>query len=116
MEEPSVHGSDPPSGTPVVRFSGEVDLAVAPDVQERLDALIANGAATIVVDLLDATFLDSIALGVLIGALEECRAAGGDLHLVVTEPRVLKVLEITGLSDTFPIHESVPDSVDRSKP
>lgn len=112
MEEPSVKETGPPAGTPVLRFSGEVDLAVAPELEERLDDLIANGASTIVVDLSDVTFLDSIALGVLIGALEACRSAGGDLHLVVTEPRVLKVLEITGLVDTFPLHTSVPSSLD----
>jgi anti-sigma B factor antagonist len=114
MEEPT-EDRNLPTGTPVLRFSGEVDLAVAPELQEQLDALIADGAKTIVVNLLDATFLDSIALGVLIGALEQCRSEGGDLHLVVTEPRILKVLEITGLADTFPMHTAVPHSADPSQ-
>jgi anti-sigma B factor antagonist len=103
------------SELPVVSFSGEVDLAVAPDLQERLDELIASGQTTIVVDLLEATFLDSIALGVLVGALEQCQTAGGELYLVVTEPRVLKVLETTGLIETFPIHSSMPESKDQAK-
>ena len=115
MHEPTSEDQNPLSGTPVLQVSGEVDLAVAPDLQERLDALVADGAKTIVVDLLDATFLDSIALGVLIGTLEHCRSEGGDLHLVVTEPRILKVLEITGLLDTFSLHSSVPAGVDRSE-
>ena len=96
-----------PGDPDVVKLQGEVDLAVAPGLQEDLEALLAQGSKTVVVDLLDATFLDSIALGVLVGALEECRNAGGDLHLLVTEPRVLKVLEITGLTKTFPIHSSI---------
>jgi anti-sigma B factor antagonist len=102
--------SDPVSSVepPVIALSGEIDLAVAPSLQERLDALFSNGESTIVVDLLDATFLDSIALGVLVGALEQCRKSGGDLHLVLTEPRILKVLEITGLVNTFPISSSRP--------
>jgi anti-sigma B factor antagonist len=100
-----------PDGPPVVKLQGEVDLAVAPGLQEDLEALLAQGSKTIVVDLLGATFLDSIALGVLVGALDECHSAGGELHLLVTEPRVLKVLEITGLTKTFQIHsglEQVP--------
>jgi hypothetical protein len=56
-------------GLPVVCLTGEVDLAVAPGLQESLDLLLASGASTIVVDLLDATFLDSIALGVLVATL-----------------------------------------------
>jgi anti-sigma B factor antagonist len=103
------------SDLPVVSFAGEVDLAVAPELQERLDVLIASGQTTIVVDLLETTFLDSIALGVLVGALEQCQSAGGELYLVVTEPRVLKVLEITGLNETFPIHSEMPDSKEQTK-
>jgi anti-sigma B factor antagonist len=98
--------TDLPADLPVVALSGEIDLAVAPTMQERLDALFGEGKTTIVVDLLDATFLDSIALGVLVGALERCRKSGGELHLVVTEPRILRVLEITGLVTTFPIHST----------
>jgi anti-sigma B factor antagonist len=90
---------------PVVELEGELDLAVAPMLRQRLESLLASGATTIAVDLLDVTFLDSTALGVLVGALKQCQRAGGDLHLVVTEPRILKVLEITGLTGAFPIHD-----------
>jgi anti-sigma B factor antagonist len=95
---------------PVVALTGEIDLAVAPSLQKRLDLLLSRGSSTIVIDLLGATFLDSIALGVLVTTMDECRKAGGDLHLVVTEPRILKVLKITGLADTFPIHSTRQES------
>jgi anti-sigma B factor antagonist len=109
MSEQSGHESPTNEDVPIVVLEGEVDLAVAPNLQEQLDALIAGGQSTIVVDLLGATFLDSIALGVLVGTLEECRDTGGDLHLVVTDHRILKVLEITGLTETFPIHSTWPE-------
>jgi anti-anti-sigma factor len=112
MSDQTQHESPPGEDVPVVTFEGEVDLAVAPSLQEQLDTLIAGGQTTIAVDLLDATFLDSIALGVLVGALEECRDAGGELHLVVTEHRILKVLEITGLAQTFPIHSTWPEATE----
>jgi anti-sigma B factor antagonist len=96
-------GTDAPF--PVVELEGELDLAVAPMLRQRLEGLLATGATTIAVDLLDVTFLDSTALGVLVGALKQCQGAGGELHLVVTEPRILKVLEITGLTGAFPIHD-----------
>jgi len=31
---------------------------------------------------------------------------GGRLHLIVTEPQILRVLDITGLSTVFSIHSS----------
>jgi anti-sigma B factor antagonist len=102
MDKPTRDGSPP-----VVRLSGEIDLAQAPEAQERLDALADAGATTIVVDLLEATFLDSVALGVLVSTLKRCREAGGTVHLVVVEPRILKVLKITGLLDEFCIDDNL---------
>ena len=97
-------------GVPVVAAFGEIDVATAPPLRDRLQALIAAGSPTVVVDLLGVTFLDSTALGVLVGALKRCREAGGDLPLVITEPRLLKVFEITGLTGVFPIHSSVAEA------
>lgn len=90
-------------GIPVVSVSGEIDVATAPALRERLHGHVAAGHATIVVDLLGVVFLDSTALGVLVGALKRCRESGGDLRLVATEPRILKVFEITGLTGVFAI-------------
>jgi len=98
-------------GVPVVSASGEIDVATAPPLRDRLQALAASGKATVVVNLLGVTFLDSTALGVLVGALKRCREAGGDLPLVIEEPRILKVFEITGLTGVFPIFESVREAV-----
>jgi anti-sigma B factor antagonist len=94
-------------GTPVVAVSGEIDVATAPQLQERLHSLIARGQATLVLDLLAVTFLDSTALGVLVGALKRCREQGGQLQLVVADPRIMKIFEITGLTTVFPIVDSL---------
>jgi anti-anti-sigma factor len=97
------------SGTPHVRtleLAGELDLAVAPLLSDQLDALFNEGATSIVVDLLRATFLDSTALGVLVNALNRCCEMGGQLHLIVTESQILRVLTITGLTDAFSVHMS----------
>lgn len=99
------------NGVPVVAASGEIDVATAPPLRDRLQAMTTSGKSTVVVDLLGVTFLDSTALGVLVGALKRCREAGGELPLVITEPRILKVFEITGLTGVFPIHGSVEEAV-----
>lgn len=99
---------------PVVTVSGEIDVATAPSLRDRLQSRVAGGDATIVVDLLGVSFLDSTALGVLVGALKRCREAGGDLRLVIAEPRLLKLFEITGLTDVFSIHPTVDDALKAS--
>jgi anti-sigma B factor antagonist len=64
----------------------------------------------VVADLLGVTFLDSTALGVLIGASKRCQAAGGDLRIVVAEPRMLKIFEITGLTDFFSLFPTLEEA------
>jgi anti-sigma B factor antagonist len=92
---------------PVIAVGGEIDVATAPQLRECLHRVIARGEATVVLDLLDVTFLDSTALGVLVGALKRCRELGGDLHVVVSDPRIVKIFEITGLTKVFPIADSL---------
>jgi anti-sigma B factor antagonist len=97
---------EPSCQLPVLAVQGELDLAVAPWLRDQLDALFVGGATSVVVDMTDTTFLDSTALGVLVGALTRCRELGGEVHLVVCEPQVLRVLRITGLHDAFTLHQS----------
>lgn len=92
---------------PVIAVSGEIDVATAPQLRECLHRVIAEGGKTIVLDLLGVTFLDSTALGVLVGALKRCRELGGDLHVVVADPRIMKIFEITGLTNVFTITDSL---------
>ena len=92
---------------PVIAVSGEIDVATAPQLRECLHGVIAQGESTVVLDLLGVTFLDSTALGVLVGALKRCRELGGELHLVVADPRIMKIFEITGLTNVFTIGDSL---------
>jgi anti-sigma B factor antagonist len=92
---------------PVIAVTGEIDVATAPQLRECLHRVIAEGGNTVVLDLLGVTFLDSTALGVLVGALKRCRELGGDLHVVVADPRIMKIFEITGLTNVFTITDSL---------
>ena len=95
--------------TVVVSLSGEIDVAAAPAVRERLEAA-ADRADALVVDLTQVTFIDSTALGVLIGIHKQCSASGTSIRLAVSEPRILKVFEITGLTDLFSISPSLAEA------
>jgi hypothetical protein len=56
-----VHEQD---GWSVLAVSGEIDMATAPMLRERIHGLIADQKVKLVVDLDDVGFLDSTALGV----------------------------------------------------
>jgi anti-sigma B factor antagonist len=84
-------------GTHVVTVGGEVDMGAAPELRATIGAILEEGAVRLVVDLTDATFIDSTSIGVLMGAKHRLRAAGGSLEIVCTEPNLLRIFEIVGL-------------------
>ncbi|HEY7938472.1 MAG TPA: STAS domain-containing protein [Acidimicrobiales bacterium] len=95
----------------VLAVSGEVDVATAPRLREQLVQLVNQGSHHLVVDLEGVDFLDSTGLGVLVGALKRVRLQDGELTLVCTQERIVKVFDITGLSKVFTLHESVDSAV-----
>ena len=90
--------------THVIELGGEIDLYTAPEFKERLVELIDGGKKHIVVDLSDATFIDSTTLGVLVGGVKRLRPSDGALALVCADQNITKIFEITGLDRVFPIH------------
>jgi anti-sigma B factor antagonist len=86
-----------------VVVSGELDMYTAPQLRERLVTLASEGARYVTVDLAGVNFVDSTALGVLVGGLKRLRQFDGDLRLRSPQPGTYKVLEITGLTRIFTI-------------
>jgi anti-sigma B factor antagonist len=99
------------AGAAVLSVRGEVDVATAPRLREHVVDAVSNGHRYIVIDLDGVDFLDSTGLGVLVGALKRVRTHGGELHFVCTQPRILKVFDITGLDRVLSIHETVAASL-----
>ena len=93
----------PSAGVHVVAVAGEVDIFTAPELKRAIGAAIDGGARAVVVDLTETRFLDSTALGVLIGAVKRLRPLDGRLLIVNTEPSTAKTFEITGLDQIFTI-------------
>jgi anti-sigma B factor antagonist len=89
-----------------VSVSGEVDLATAPNLKEALAEVVRSGATGVVVDLSNASFIDSTTLGVLMGAVKRLRPAGGELVIACHDPNIRKIFEITLLDRVFRIFET----------
>jgi len=91
---------------PVVTVVGDVDLHSAPVLRDTVTAVFGTTSERVTVDLTEATFLDSMALGVLLGAKKRLAEGGGELDLVVSTPEIRRVFEITMLDRVFEIHPS----------
>jgi anti-sigma B factor antagonist len=103
-------------GLTVVTVTGEIDVHSAPALREKLIALVEQGKVFLIADLERVQFLDSTGLGVLIGGLRRVRARDGFLDLVCTQPRMLRIFQITGLIKIFAIFSSVEDALGHHRP
>jgi anti-sigma B factor antagonist len=95
----------------VVAVRGEIDLFTAPELKQKLTDAIEAGKSRIVVDLSDTSFLDSTALGVLIGAVKRLRSREGALVIVNVDQNIAKTFEITGLDQIFTILSTRDDAI-----
>lgn len=95
----------------VIAVRGEIDLFTAPDLKAALLEAIDAGRTRIVVDLSETSFLDSTALGVLIGAIKRLRARNGTLTIVNVDANIAKTFEITGLDQIFAISASRDEAI-----
>jgi len=99
------------SDTHVIELGGEIDLYTAPEFKDRMVQVIEEGKKRVVVDLSNATFIDSTTLGVLVGGVKRLRPSGGTLAIVCSNQNISKIFEITGLDRVFPIHDSRDDAL-----
>src|SRR5258707_12859118 len=83
-------------GYPVVTVAGEIDIATAARLRERLFELAAGGRP-LVADLDQVRFIDSAGLAALVGAANPPPAHGGSLPVVLARPRIRQVFRLTGL-------------------
>jgi anti-sigma B factor antagonist len=96
--------------TSVLTVEGDLDLASAPSLKWALADLQSGGHRHVVVDLSKVTFIDSTALGVLVGA-QRAMDAGVRLAIACTEENVLRIFELTGLDGMFEIVPTVEDAL-----
>jgi anti-anti-sigma factor len=83
------------SGGLEIEVEGELDLAVAPQLQDAIDRA-APGPTLI--DLARCTFIDSTGIAVVLRANQQCDGDGGRIVLHSATDQVLRVFTVTGLT------------------
>jgi anti-anti-sigma factor len=86
----------------VVQVVGEIDLSTRNELAAALAEASADGSR-LAVDLSHATFIDSTGLTVLVNVWRSRREAGLDLVLREPSPEVMRILNMAGLAQVFPI-------------
>jgi anti-sigma B factor antagonist len=99
------------SGT-YLTVAGELDIATAPDLRDRLLAAVKRGATRIVVDLREVTFMDSVAMAAILHARTQLGAAGRFAVVLGADSYTQLVFEIAGLPRCLTLFDSREEAVD----
>lgn len=85
-------------GTYRLVMRGELDVASAHSVGDRLNTLLADHRR-ISIDLSELSFIDSTGLGVLVRATGAADRSGAVLTIAALSETVMRVVELTGLAE-----------------
>ncbi len=89
----------PAKNVAVLALDGDVDVYAGPHFKELLLNVIAQGVRHVIVDLTQATSLDSTGLGVLVSGAKQARH--GSLSIVCPNEAMTNVFALVGLDRVF---------------
>jgi anti-sigma B factor antagonist len=99
----------------VVSVAGEIDNYTAPLLWDAMvDAFDAAPRAGIV-DLSETDFLDSSALGVLVGISKRQQGNGAGLTIVCPKPHLRRLFQISRLDEVIPVCDTLEAAVANSQ-
>jgi anti-sigma B factor antagonist len=101
--------------TSVIDLEGEVDVYTAPQLKQQIITLLDGGVKHVIVNLSVVDYLDSTALGVLIGGLKRLRERNGALDLICPNQRIKRIFEITGLDKIFDIYATEEEALAKAQ-
>jgi len=88
-------------GVPVHEPDGAIDITNSVDLRERMLTQTEDGARAIVLDMSSVRYVDSSGLSALVSVATALEKKNGSLILCDVDPAVLKVLEMTRLTEYF---------------
>jgi anti-anti-sigma factor len=96
----------------VVKLTGDVDIVAAYELRERLLGAVRNEDLGLVVDLTDATYIDSVGVSLLFELAEKLTER--QLRLAVVLPKgglVGRVLGIVDMASVADLHPTVDEAL-----
>lgn len=96
----------------LVKITGRVDSATAPQVSDVLKTITENGRYKIVIDCTDMEFISSAGLWVLVNVQKTCKRYNrGEIILAGVSTRIQSSLDLAGFIPYFTIAEDPIEGV-----
>jgi len=95
----------------VVTVKGRMDAVSSPDFEAHLSELMADGEKDFIVDLGELDYISSAGLRSVLSVLQDLKGKNGKLVLCSLKDLVKHVFDLSGLSPTIPIFETVDSAL-----
>jgi anti-anti-sigma factor len=96
----------------IARVRGELDIAGAPAMGERIHDAVPISARTLVVDFSELDFIDSSGIAMLFGLARRLGSRRQELRVVAGSGKpVSRVLQIVEFDRAAPVHESLDEAL-----
>lgn len=101
-----VRVGDLEQGVRTISVRGELDLSTAPELEGPLDRALESDEGSVLIDLSQCEFIDSTGIALIVRAWQRLNSGenGRALVLCSQNDQVRRVLEITGLELSIPVH------------
>lgn len=105
--ESSAHDAD----VTIIELGGQLDAHTSQEFERFLEETVRDeGKQKLVLDFHGLEYISSAGLGVLMGLIEEVRAAGGDMKLAALPDKIYHVLDLLGFPIVFQIFPTVAEA------
>ena len=98
----------------VLALEGRLDTTGAPELQGRVEQLIASGDRAVVLDFAAVKFVSSEGLRAILVSSKRAAAAGGAVLVAAPSPLVREVFDIAGFARILDIHLTMDAAVERA--
>ncbi|MEV0694284.1 STAS domain-containing protein [Streptomyces sp. NPDC050388] len=109
----SVEVTVPREDAVLLAVQGYLDADTAKEFQHHLANQFHHGRRHFLLDLSAVPFMDSSGMNIVLRVYQEARDLPGSVHIISPLPAVRRVLDLTGVSITVPLSESVEEALER---
>jgi anti-anti-sigma factor len=79
-------------------------------LESQVKRLLGEGQTRFVLDLSGLDYIDSAGIGTIVSCLTSIKKAAGEMRMAGANPRITRLLEITGVDKLMPLHPTVAEA------
>jgi stage II sporulation protein AA (anti-sigma F factor antagonist) len=109
----SVEVTLPREDVALIAVEGYLDVDTATEFQHHLANQLHHGRRHFLLDLSAVPFMDSSGMNIILRVYQQARGIPGSVHIISPAPAVRRILDLTGVSITVPVSESLDEALAR---